>query len=77
MTTTKVNKHLDGVLDLVEQMVKMADQGVLDDNADNGFYLLYGIIRDDAYKIRNAVEKEYKARNLKIPIKHITHPSNA
>ena len=73
MTTNKVKKHLDGVLNLVEQMVQIADQGVLDDSGDNGFYLLYGIIRDNAYKIRKATEEEYGARNLKMPIKYLPH----
>jgi len=70
MINTKVNKHLEGVLNLAEQMVKIADQGVLDDSADNGFYVLYGIIRDNAYKIRTAAEKEYKVLNLEVPGKY-------
>lgn len=72
MMKIKVNKHLEGVLNLSEQMVKIADQGVLDDSADNGFYILYGIIRDNAYEIRNAAEKEYKMHNLKVPEKYLT-----
>jgi hypothetical protein len=71
MINTKVNKHLERVLTLVEQMVKIADQGVLDDSIDNGFYMLYGIILDNAYKIRNAAEKEYKVCNLKVPKKYL------
>jgi hypothetical protein len=71
MINTEVNKHLEGVLNLVEQMIKIADQGVLDDSEDNGFYILYGIILDNAYKIRNAAEKEYKALNLKVPEKYL------
>lgn len=71
MIETKVNKHLERVLNLSEQMVKMADQGVLDDSADNGFYILYGIIRDNAYEIRNAAEKEYKMHNLKVSGKYL------
>jgi hypothetical protein len=71
MGKIKVNEHLAGVLDLVEHMVKVADQGMVNDTDDNGFYMLYGIIHDNAYIIRKAAEKEYKARNLEIPLKHI------
>ena len=71
MIKTKINKHLEGVLNLVEQMVKIAKQGVLDGNADNSFYVLYGIILDNAYKIRDAAEKEYKMHNLKVPKKYL------
>jgi hypothetical protein len=63
--------HLEGVLNLVNHMVKIADQGVRDDSSDNGFYILYGIILDNAYKIRNATEKEYKARNLEVPRRYL------
>jgi predicted helicase len=76
MEKTKVNTHLEGVLDLVDHMVKVADQGMVNDTDDNGFYLLYGIIHDNAYIIRKAAEKEYKARSLEIPARHITHPRN-
>ena len=72
MMATRINNHLEGVLDLVDQMVKMADRGMLDDSTDNGFYLLYGMILDDAYKIRNATVKEYTMRNLAIPLKYNT-----
>jgi len=71
MINTKVNKHLERVLAMVEQMVKIADEGVLDDSIDNGFYILYGIILDNAYKIRHAAEKEYTIRNLKVPKKYL------
>ena len=71
MGKIKVNEHLDVVLDLVDHMVKVADQGMVNDTDDNGFYLLYGIIHDNAYIIRKAAEKEYKARNLEIPLRHI------
>ena len=72
MIKTKVNKHLEGVLNLVEQMVKIANQGMLDESADNVCYILYGIILDNAYKIRNEAEREYKVRNLKVPEKYLT-----
>ena len=52
-------------------MVKVADQGVLDYSVDNGFYILYGIIRDNAYAIRTAAEKEYKAHRLIVPKKYL------
>ncbi|HLD36958.1 MAG TPA: hypothetical protein VJC37_09570 [Planctomycetota bacterium] len=71
MIKTKVNKHLEVVLNLVQQMVQIADQGVLDDSVDNGFYILYGIIRDNAYEIRNATEKEYNMRKMKLPKRHL------
>ena len=72
MMKTTVNSHLEGVLDLTERMVKMADQGMVDDSVDNGFYLLYGIIRDNAYTIRNAAVHEYAVRHLIPPVKYNT-----
>lgn len=77
MMTTKVNKHLEGVLNLTEQMIKIADQGVSDDSVDNGFYILYGLIRDNAYEIRNATKKEYQTLNLEVPRNISRQPGNA
>jgi len=77
MITTKVNKHLERVLNLVERMIKISDQGVSDDSADNGFYILYGIIRDNAYEIRNATKKEYRMLNLEVPKNRLAPAGNA
>ena len=74
MGKIKINEHLDVVLDMVEHMVQVADQGMVNDTDDNGFYLLYGIIYDNAYIIRKAAEKEYKARNLEMQARHIKPP---
>ncbi|HBE73388.1 MAG TPA: hypothetical protein DDW31_04785 [candidate division Zixibacteria bacterium] len=71
MSPDKANKHLDTVLNLVGRMVDIAEHGVMDDSADNGFYLLYGLILDNARKIRIAAEKEYALRDLKMPDKFL------
>lgn len=47
-------------LDLVEDMIKLAEKGDNDRN-DNGCGILYGILRDAAYKIKQVAEMEREA----------------
>ena len=56
-TTSKANQHIKKVLELARQLIIVADQGELDCE-DDGCYVLYGIIRDCAYKIKNQAEHE-------------------
>lgn len=47
-------------LELVNEMIRLADQG--DDNRDDsGCGILYGILRDSAYKIKKIAEEEKDA----------------
>ena len=54
------NEMLRRTLELTEQMVEMADQG---DEAreDVGCGVLYGLLRDSAFKIRKVAEEEIEA----------------
>ena len=53
----KCNELLKRTLELTEIMVELADQG---DEArkDVGCGVLYGLVRDSAYKIRKVAEQE-------------------
>jgi hypothetical protein len=54
------NEMLRKTLDLAERMTRLADQG---DAAreDDGCGVLYGIVRDAAFKIRKVAEQERDA----------------
>jgi hypothetical protein len=51
------NLHIQKTLKLVEDMICLADQG---DAAreDNGCGILYGVLRDSAYKLKKLAEEE-------------------
>jgi hypothetical protein len=53
----KSNQHISKVLEMARQLIILADQGELDSD-DDGCRVLYGIIRDCAYKIRIQAERE-------------------
>jgi hypothetical protein len=54
-----IDNNLNRVIDLCYEMLELADHG---DHfrVDNGCGILYGIIRDNAYKIRRIAEQEIK-----------------
>jgi hypothetical protein len=51
------NLHIERTLALVEEMIALADQGDTD-REDNGCGILYGVLRDSAYKLRQLAEDE-------------------
>jgi len=51
------NLHIERALALVEEMIALADQGDAD-REDNGCGILYGVLRDSAYKLRQLAEDE-------------------
>jgi hypothetical protein len=51
------NLHIERTLALVEEMIALADQGDAD-REDNGCGILYGVLRDSAYKLRQLAENE-------------------
>lgn len=53
----KCNQHIREVLEISRQLIILADQGDLD-SEDDGCHVLYGIIRDCAYKIRAQAQRE-------------------
>ncbi|MCK8602916.1 hypothetical protein [Desulfoferrobacter suflitae] len=58
------NKNIVKTLELVERMTKIADEG---DRAreDTGCGVLYGVLRDSAYKIKKLAEQEREAHRRK------------
>ena len=51
------NKHIQEAQDIVKRMIVLADEGEAD-SEDDSCVVLYGIIRDCAYRIRAEVERE-------------------
>ena len=51
------NLHIEKTLKLVEDMIRLADQGDID-REDNGCGILYGVLRDSAYKLKKMAEEE-------------------
>ncbi len=58
------NKHIRKALEMARQLIILADQGDLD-SGDDGCRVLYGVVRDCAYKIRAQAEREREAHKLK------------
>ena len=58
------NHNLRKTLSLVEQMIALANQGDAD-REDVGCGILYGIIRDSAYKIKKIAEEEIRRHQEK------------
>ena len=54
------DKSLRKTLQLVDDMIDLADEGDIT-REDVGCGILYGVIRDSAYKIRRLAEKEKAA----------------
>ena len=49
--------HIKTTLRLVEEMIRLADQGDAD-REDNGCGILYGVLRDSAYKLKKLAQEE-------------------
>lgn len=60
----KCNEMLRKTLHLTEMMVAVADQGE-EAREDIGCGVLYGLLRDSAYKIRKVAEEEKRAHIAK------------
>ena len=58
------NTHIREAFELARQLIILADEGEAD-SQDDGCILLYGIIRDCAYKIRAQAEGEREAHRAK------------
>lgn len=54
------NEHLRTVLELVDRMMAVADAGDLA-REDVGCGVLYGVVRDSAFKIKQLAEREREA----------------
>jgi len=51
------DRNIKKTLNLVNEMIKVADQGDID-REDNGCGILYGVLRDSAYKVKKLAELE-------------------
>lgn len=51
------NLHIVKTLKLVDEMIILADLGDAD-REDNGCGILYGVLRDSAFKLRKLAEEE-------------------
>ncbi|MBW2431033.1 MAG: hypothetical protein JRF56_18920 [Deltaproteobacteria bacterium] len=57
------NLHIVKTLKLVDEMIYLADRGDLD-REDNGCGILYGVLRDSAFKSKKLAE-EAKLNNIR------------
>lgn len=53
------NQNIEKALDLVEKMIELANSGDIH-REDVGCGILYGILRDSAYRIKKIAEEEQK-----------------
>jgi hypothetical protein len=51
------DNNIKRTIQLTREMIRLADQGD-EDREDTGCGVLYGVLRDSAYKIRQLAEKE-------------------
>ena len=56
----KCNQHVIEALELARKLIILSDEGEAD-ATDDSCVVLYGIIRDCAYKIREQAERERQA----------------
>ena len=54
------DKNIKNTLNIAEEMIKVADKGDID-REDIGCGVLYGVLRDAAYKVKKLAEKEKEA----------------
>ena len=54
------DKHIVKTLELTELMIHLADEGDAD-REDTGCGILYGVLRDSAYKLKILAKEEKKA----------------
>lgn len=54
------NQHIIETLRLAEEMLELSDRGDAD-REDTGCGVLYGVLRDSAYKLKKLAQKERQA----------------
>jgi hypothetical protein len=63
-TVKPCDQNLKKTLDLVNQMIHLSNQGDMD-REDSGCGILYGVLRDSAYKLKRLAEEEKSAHQKK------------
>ena len=58
------DRNIQSTLNLVEDMMKIADKGDIE-REDTGCGILYGVLRDSAYKLKKLAEKEKEQHKKK------------
>jgi len=58
------NENIVEALEMAKQLLILADMGDLD-SEDDGCRVLYGVVRDCAYKIRAQAERERDAHKIR------------
>ncbi|MEW6026426.1 MAG: hypothetical protein AB1599_03910 [Planctomycetota bacterium] len=66
----KSDSNISKALELSRQMLVLAERGLMD-SSDDSCRVLYGIIRDCAYKIKALAENECKKHEIKRLVKDI------
>ena len=56
----KCDQNIQTALTLVDEMLRLADKGEAD-REDTGCGVLYGVLRDSAYKLKKMAEQEKDA----------------
>ena len=57
MRVKPCNLHIKHTLKLVDEMIDLADRGDAD-RQDNGCGILFGVLRDSAFKLKKLAEEE-------------------
>ncbi|KPA15308.1 hypothetical protein MHK_004464 [Candidatus Magnetomorum sp. HK-1] len=68
MQINRINNNLQKVIQICNEMLEIADHGDKF-REDKGCGVVYGFLRDDAYKIRQLAEKEIKVHKKKLKLK--------
>ena len=53
----RCNHNIKKTLNIVDEMIRIADKGDIE-REDNGCGILYGVLRDSAYKVKKLAEQE-------------------
>lgn len=60
MSVKPCDKNIKNTLNIAQEMINVADKGDID-REDIGCGILYGVLRDAAYKVKKLAEKEKEA----------------
>ncbi|MBT8349782.1 MAG: hypothetical protein KJO26_00885 [Deltaproteobacteria bacterium] len=64
MSVKACDRNIKSTLQLTKEMIKLANKGDIE-REDNGCGVLYGILRDSAYKLKQIAETEREQHKKK------------